>query len=323
MPTAACPHCQSAVDLPDGPAAEPVTCPACGGVVAPQAPDAAAADPGQDPFPVLPYQAVNAGRPAGLGLAVFFGLAAAVVVGLVAGLIRPHLWLIVIFPLFLGAAVGGLAGLGGRIGRARLPAATAAVGAGAALLAGAGLYYQDYLNTVPEPLRPLLGFWKYMDLRAEAGVTLGKPGANDKGMNLGYTGSVIYWLVELGITAAAGATAAGAVVSSPFCGDCHRWKTKRAYGPYRVEPAAAAAAVATGVPGGIATPADGPGKQATVSVYTCPNCGDQGTVDVEAVGTHTVKKQVGTVKVFMTYPGGAAAAFDEVDRQCRAAGLGG
>ncbi|MBX9628148.1 MAG: hypothetical protein K2X82_30400, partial [Gemmataceae bacterium] len=213
--------------------------------------------------------------------------------------------------------------LGGGGGGPRLPAAVGAVGGACAALSAAGLYYLDYLAAVPEPLRPAVGFWDFLDLKATEGVTIGKPGRNDNGMNLGYTGSIIYWLVELGVTAAAGAGAASAVVSSPFCGDCRRWKAKRTFGPYRVEPAAAVGAVAAGAPAGLAVPADGPGKQATVAVYTCPHCGEGGTTDVEVTATHAVKKQVATAKAFVTYPGAAAAAFDDLDKKCRDAGLAG
>jgi hypothetical protein len=106
----------------------------------------------------------------------------------------------------------------------------------------------------------------------------------------------------------------------PFCAECRAWKRKRVLGPYRVEPAAAVQAIAGGTPAAMVVPTEGD-RTATLTLYTCPHCGNQGPIDVWLAGGYKVGKQTYSFSVYVTYPGEAEAAFDEIDGRCRAVGL--
>ncbi|MDB5310035.1 MAG: hypothetical protein JWO38_4237 [Gemmataceae bacterium] len=211
-------------------------------------------------------------------------------------------------------------GVGGRLAKNRLRVALAVVAAGCALVSVLVVHYLNYLAVVAAPNVPPIGFWEFMDLRAEEGVRIGKAGAGDNKSNLGYTGTIIYWAIEAVVTAAAAAAVAVGLVSSPFCEGCNAWKKKRKLGPFRVEPVVAAQAVAAGIPAAVVAPVDGQ-KKVTMTIYTCPHCGDQGTIDVSLTGSHTEGKQTANYSVFMTYPGEALAAFEQAGEACREQGL--
>jgi hypothetical protein len=60
-----------------------------------------------------------------------------------------------------------------------------------------------------------------------------------------------------------------------------------------------------------------------VEVYSCPSCGEQGTLDVKATGTFQDGKNMLTWNAFVTYPGEALATFEEADQTARSLGLAG
>ena len=67
-------------------------------------------------------------------------------------------------------------------------------------------------------------------------------------------------------------------------------------------------------------PAEGD-KKVSVTVYACPHCDAEGTIDVSLEGSHTEGKQTATFKVFMTYPGAALADFERAAEECHHQGL--
>ena len=68
------------------------------------------------------------------------------------------------------------------------------------------------------------GFLSFMDLEARNGVTLTSTHGGGKGNNLGYYGSIIYWIVEGILLAAVAAAIMRTQASKPFCADCVCWK---------------------------------------------------------------------------------------------------
>jgi hypothetical protein len=84
------------------------------------------------------------------------------------------------------------------------------------------------LRAAPETLRALRvsSFLDFMNLQAETGVTIAGRGGRANGTNLGYAGSIIYWIAEslfLAVVATAIMTSAAA---TPYCAQCHSWKVE-------------------------------------------------------------------------------------------------
>ena len=195
------------------------------------------------------------------------------------------------------------------------------VAGGCGVLSYVVVHYLFYLAFLAIPNAPQIDFLEYLDLRATEGVRFGKAGAGGNGgTNLGYVGTVIYWAVEGIATAAGAAISAVLVIESPFCEGCNRWKAKRQYGPYAVDPMHAVPAVGAGVPAGLLVPADGK-KRVVLTVYSCPACAEAGTVDVKAHGTHHDGKNMLNWNAFVTYPGEALPEFDRLDATLRGLGL--
>src|SRR5262249_50463795 len=72
-------------------------------------------------------------------------------------------------------------------------------------------------------------FSSYLDFAAHMGVSIGSvhdvaAKGNKGGINLGYIGTYIYWLVEVLIVAVIAFLAAGVRASKPYCGQCSSWK---------------------------------------------------------------------------------------------------
>lgn len=189
--------------------------------------------------------------------------------------------------------------------------------------------YITEMEQDPEGLRALQAdnIWKYIDMQAHIGVELKRGGAGN-GANLGYVGSYIYWgleaLIVAGITFSMMRTAA----AEPFCRECRSWKVDEVRGPFsdfaRVQRILEEGALER-------FPCDVSKADTVITLFTCPVCGDEGTVDVriEKVTVNnkgeTSKKRLGQ----LTYPGEAltalrlASTLPEVTGTSDAAQIGG
>ncbi|TWT60071.1 hypothetical protein [Rubinisphaera italica] len=124
-------------------------------------------------------------------------------------------------------------------------------------------------------------FPDFMNYSAEQGVELsGRAGR--EGANLGYTGSIIYWLVEMLIVAGISFAMMRSAAAEPFCVECHSWKEKAIFGPYRPEYEILSELQS----GHLSTLPLRSGDELiqagdwTLGLWTCPNCQDQVPVDV-------------------------------------------
>src|SRR5690606_38747111 len=106
------------------------------------------------------------------------------------------------------------------------------------------------------------------------------PGSNP-GMNLGYTGSWVYWILEAFVVAFVALGISRGAATQPFCTNCHSWKTSANIGGMDFTDEAAAGFL-TGDLGALRTanprPEAGP---LVVSVSLCPHCQADSTVDVK------------------------------------------
>lgn len=324
--TTTCPACRATVTVPARTRDGMVQCGGCGREFAP--PDAPAdgeAPPAPAPqkqYPVLPFKPPRGGSAVRLVVPAVVGLVVAPLFALGAAILKGFLWIVLVFPFLHGMLVGLFPGVAARLAKARRPGLLATVGALTGLLSYVGVHFLFYVAFLADPKAPNVGFLEYLDIRATEGVRFGKPGANNAGGGIGYTGTVIYWIVEALATAAGAAITTVLMIESPFCVGCNRWKAKRLVGPFAVEPQYAVAAVGVGVPAGLLVPADA-GKKVALTVYHCPSCAEDGTIDVKAHGTSQEGKNMLNWNAFVTYPGEALPEFDRLERTLVELGLGG
>jgi len=77
-------------------------------------------------------------------------------------------------------------------------------------------------------------FMAYMSFQADVGVSIKRARSNSSnGINLGRTGSMIYWGIEALIVAFIVLVSARKYASEPFCNSCNSWKTNKAIGMFR------------------------------------------------------------------------------------------
>jgi hypothetical protein len=203
-------------------------------------------------FDTQPY-AADGGFSIGGVVIMLLGMGAAgIAMGALAYFISQWFYLILLFPIAIGAVIG-LVGAGlVHIGKVRAPWLAGLTGLLAGILAMLTMHYLEYnkfqgeiennrqaaqlgMNFLPkeekEQVRRLLevkSFPAYIDAQAHEGVTIkrGGGGGRDKGLNLGYYGSYIYWLVEMCIVAGIVLYIAKDPARKPFCVLSNEWKTE-------------------------------------------------------------------------------------------------
>jgi DNA-directed RNA polymerase subunit RPC12/RpoP len=357
-----CSGCGQAVEVDDGFAGQPVHCPHCRafnlapGEMPAEVPEVPVIDSAAEPAPeeptladlpqfeVRPYEPVS-GYSAG-GVAIMAGcvLLAAPLLGWLASVIGQFFYLVFIFPVLIGMALGGVGVGGARLGKVHSPLAGGLVGLLGGVVAMLCVHYFDYLRFVQElqadplklaifdigerlkeqaanpPVRPAKApfdpqaalerldrftWWDYMDRQASSGVTIGR--RRGHGFNIGYVGSFIYWLVEIGVVAGVVFAMTRKAAAAPFCVACNAWKQERRLGDVRMEPHGATAALKYGELARLAASARWNSAPLDLFAYVCPGCGTEGEVEVKLRQTTTNEKKQKTTTdlAFVTYPGAA------------------
>jgi hypothetical protein len=305
----------------------PLTCPSCGAqtprlATAPDAPvhclkcralipaellappaDGAEAASAPAAYKVERFQPTRGGSPFGFLVALGTGLLGALVLGAIAGGIRQLVWAVLVFAILLGAGVGLTASVGAWLARCRRPELAVGAGAIAGFASALAMHYTRYLIMTADLAVPIT-FTRFLDLLCQAGV-----------MGFGYTGSMIYYLVEVIVIVIASGAAAVALLNRPFCEACNAWKKKEQHGPFKINANVAAAAVASGQPKQLVAPPEGD-ENVTLEIFRCPHCGNTGPIDVRANCTISDGKNTATATVFVTYPGEAADDFEDAVREC-------
>jgi len=177
--------------------------------------------------------------------------------------------------------------------------------------------FLEFLAANPKVLRALQveSFTDFVDLAAEEGVTINSSrGGNGKGMNLGYVGSYIYWIVELGIIAGLAVMMMRGAAAEPFCQTCQEWKGWRMLG--RVDLAAPAqVALETGNLNELRAlnPMPYVGDH-NVSASVCPNCGIESPVEMKLDKRTLDQNNNATYSTLttVTYPGYAMPLIDQL-----------
>jgi hypothetical protein len=165
------------------------------------------------------------------------------------------------------------------------------------------------------PMLRIGNFFDYLNYRAHVGVSLKKAGRSGGGMNLGYTGTWIYWIIELLIVAGIALVMVRSSAAEPFCAPCDKWKETRKLGFLGNDPTTATSAINSGnlntiqasSPGQIGTPLQ-------VSAACCGNCGDAGEIDVKL--QHVTLDKEGKLQektlTHVTYPATALPALESL-----------
>jgi hypothetical protein len=126
-------------------------------------------------------------------------------------------------------------------------------------------------------------FMSYMDAEAKQGVQIKRATrGSDAGLNLGYWGSWIYWIIEALVVAGITFVTVKSSTAEPFCSGCGVWKQPVVLGSFSGDPAQATAALESGdlnqLAAAGATAGAGP---LTVSMAQCVGCTSHGSLDLK------------------------------------------
>jgi hypothetical protein len=269
-------------------------------------------------FETAPYQPDGGCPPAGVMLMLSTALAAAVALGWLVSLIGQWFYLILLFPIGLGAGVGAAGSWANARAKVRNVVAAGLIGlvAGSAAMVSKHAWdYQRFLHQLDQeqpgwrrqPWAGQVNFLLFLDVRAKQGVRIvGHGGGN--GMNLGYIGSYIYWGVEVVIAAALACAILVNSARRPFCAQCSSWKKMRPLGRLRVPPEEAVAVFSGGEIVKLAGQHFGdPAGRLIIQVAECPNCGTDAPVDIilSEVTLNRKGEQQLKERARVTYPGEA------------------
>ena len=282
-----------------------------------------------------------------------------IMLGMAVSFIGRFFYLIVLFPLGMGAVVGAAGDWAIKKYKIRKPYLCGLTGLLAGCFTFLAMHYGDYEHfegqltevpkevrliarnidqfkaqgkEVPEEIREVIrqleadrsaldvlrvgSFWDFMDYQARQGVTISKAGAGGgKGMNLGYTGSFIYWGLESLLLAGVALAIMYGAASLPFCLACETWKDEKVLGGSSTTAANLGTAVSGGdlaeVAGAIASPG---GDTISMSAFVCPNCGTEAPVEVKVTKITVNKKGESSESqvAFVTYPGESLPAFESL-----------
>jgi hypothetical protein len=292
----------------------------------------------------VPEEYVPEGGFSAAGLPVLLaGLgAAAVGLGWVASFIGQWFYLILVFPVAIGLGLIGVGVLLGRLTKMRSPGLAVLFGLVSATLAIVAMHYFNYqrflkqrdevlkkvpdLDAVQAPLhdpkeaeavqflrdaRKVNSFPSYVTFEARQGVTIS--GRGKGGLNLGFTGTWIYWGVELAVVAGMAIFGLIGGAAAPFCSTCKDWKQERPLGTLERRDTDVAAVLRSGEIERLKAydPALG-GGNLVVTAAVCPNCKGEAPISVRLV--EVTKNEKGEEQrnelAHVTYPGAALPEFE-------------
>jgi hypothetical protein len=236
-------------------------------------------------YNVTPYRPDGGFAVSGMGMLISALVLLGAALGFVAHWVSQWFYLILLFPVGIGLALGAVGHRMVKTGRVRNPLLGGLAGFLGGVLAMTMMHYFDYdkARKVVESSDPMFvkvakmpaderaeffrmqdiagedqegleravaaynSFPKYMDLQAREGVQLKKAtSSSDKGLNLGYYGSYIYWIIEILIVAGITFGMVKGATAEPYCRPCDQWKTPDVLGFFRGDAGSAASAVAAG-----------------------------------------------------------------------------
>jgi hypothetical protein len=252
--------------------------------------------------------------PAGLPLLLVGLIASAIGLGWLASFIGQWFYLILLFPLGIGFGLIAAGVIFGRLGKMRSPGLACLLGLLSAVVAMLAMHYFDYRRLVQDaaPGEGSTGLFSYLNAAATVGVTINGKGGRG-GWNLGYTGTWIYWSLELLVVAVMSTLGMVAGATAPFCSDCNVWKEEKKLGTLGANGNEAAEHLRNGAVERLQEHEPGPlGGSFPLLVWVCPNCKSEGTIAVKLQSvTKNAKGEEDTKElVHLTYPGKALAELE-------------
>jgi hypothetical protein len=178
----------------------------------------------------------------------------------------------------------------------------------------------DELKKDPEAFRVLMvhDLPSYVDFSAHVGVSLKSThsiGDKDKGLNLGYYGSYIYWGVEVLIVAVFTYFLASLAAAEPYCTTCNTWKKKQQLGSLQPPVETAVDALKQGELARLQENRPMPGTGPLLVIAdVCPNCAANSPIDVKLVHSTRNKKNEEKTKTVahVTLPGAALTPLQQM-----------
>ena len=148
--------------------------------------------------------------------------------------------------------------------------------------------YAEFLKVVQVETFP-----EYMLYEADQGVSISSArNMNDDGINLGFTGTIVYWLIEMLIIAGAATSICWAQATAPFCSECDSWMRERLLGEVGMDSKQVAKALEDGRIATLDRQAPEAGL-AELKLFRCDGCGspDCSVVKVQKIYWYNGQKQ--------------------------------
>jgi hypothetical protein len=302
-------------------------------------------------YDVQPYQPDGGFTASGLVTMLGAMLVAGALIGFAAHWVSQLFYLIVLFPILIGLALGFVGKRLVKFANLRNPLLGGLAGFVGGVAAMTMMHYFDYQtfrgmvaaqapdivevarlskqqreNEYPQfedpaAARELVeaydGFPGYMNFSARQGVEIkssrGSSG-KDKPLNLGFVGSYIYWVVETLIVAGITFAMVRGQTREPFCTDCSLWKSFRRLGAFGGEPDAAVVGVTGGDVNALAAAKPGAlSSPLELHVAECANCRRaHASVKLELLTTNKEGKLERKILAHTMWPADSVAALDSL-----------
>ena len=277
-------------------------------------------------YVALPYRAEGGCDPLRLPLPFLAIPAGAILLGWLASALGQAWYLILLFPLAMGAALAGLGAAVVRGARLRNTTVAALAGLIAGVTAIAAMHYFDYREALrlwragsvafPEALGEALdadaSFRSYLDTTARIGMTVSDR-TNATGFNFGYPGTYVYWGAELLVVSGLALFGARSAAARPFCSRCGQWKQERFLGTLREPGEEVGTLLRKGNLVGLLEYRPAPeGGELAVSAAVCPCCAKEAPVDVRLERVTAGKHRPAGELASLSFPGESLPLLEQL-----------
>ena len=174
-----------------------------------------------------PYVPSGKSDPGALPLVLAAAVGGGLAAGIIEGFVSQWLSLLLIYPAILGAVAGGAASAAIGAKRVRMPLAAMAIALVAGLIGETAVHYMKFRHVkaiIPDS--DVLSFPQYLQLAAEAGVSITRAG-HSEGSSPTLTGEAVFalWGVNFLIVCGIAMYVARSRARAPFCEQCNAWYT--------------------------------------------------------------------------------------------------
>ena len=302
-------------------------------------------------YDVRPYQPDGGFTASGMVTMLGAMLVAGAVIGFAAHWVSQLFYLIILFPILIGLALGFVGKRLVKFANLRNPLLGGLAGLVGGVAAMMMMHYFDYQTfrgmvaeqapdivevarmpedqraneypqfedpaTARELVEAYDSFPGFMNFSARQGVeiksTRGSSG-KDNPLNLGFVGSYIYWVIETLIVAGMTFAMVRGQTREPFCTECSLWKSFRRLGAFGGEPEAAVAGVTSGDVNALAAAKPGAlSSPLELHVAECANCRRaDASVKLELLTTNKEGKLERKVLAHTMWPADSVPVLDSL-----------